>query len=70
MSYYRVIFVKNEIISCTEVKDIPLTTNRIDAQNGQMIFALVNAQNETEAKEMAAAMAMEVQQSHKNQKSA
>lgn len=54
MSYYRIIFARNHIISCTETDSVP--ANEIphyEHKHGQMIFALVEAGGEEEARAIA-----------------
>lgn len=65
MSVFRIVFAKNEIISCKEtthdlLSDIPYYEHK----NGQVIFALVKAENEEDATAKARTIAEQVEQSY------
>lgn len=67
MKYYRIVFAKNEIISCTEtiehiVQDLPIH----EVDRGQLIFALVKAEDEEDAREIANKIVADVKKSHSN----
>ena len=68
MNYYRIVFARNEIISCTEAHDLPVSANKIEEQQGHCVFALVAAPNEDEAKKEAASMAEHAALIHRDEK--
>lgn len=52
MPNYRIVFLKNEVISCVETDKLLLQTGVnlfYEERNGQMIFALVKAKSKEEA---------------------
>jgi hypothetical protein len=62
--YFRIVFLKNKIASCSEIwevaNDVPFYTH----ENGQLIFALVKADNEDEARKMGLSIVDKVTQAH------
>ncbi len=61
MSCYRLVFVNNEVVSCTETDQHPHLKNAYYAQrDGSMIFAVVQAEDDEHALQMAADLVKEI----------
>jgi hypothetical protein len=62
MNTYKVIFAKNEIISCDKVNEhLALSGQyRYEQDKGQLIYALIQADNEDEARSVADTIIKEV----------
>jgi hypothetical protein len=61
MSYYHIVFVKNRILSCSPSEE--KTVSKIphcEYSNGQLNFAVVRANNESQARSIAKYMALEI----------
>ena len=61
--YYKIVFAKNRIISCREtlekvVSDEPYYEHR----NGLLTYAIVRAENESQARSIAKYLALEMKQ--------
>ena len=65
MHFYRIVFARNEIISCTEAIAIANDLPYYEEDNGQLIFALVKAENEAEARVIASTIVDKVKKAHK-----
>lgn len=59
---YKVTFLKNQIESCKPAEDSsPGNGNTYQEYNGQLIYALINAESESAAKEKASEIAKKFQ---------
>ena len=70
--YFRIVFLKNKIASCSEIWEVANEVPYYTHDNGQLIFALVKADSEDKARKMGLSIVDEVtqaqSQSHKLQK--
>lgn len=58
--YYRVVFLKNRIISCNETDSVPMhRLPHCEQENGEIKFAIVEAPNESQARSIAKYTALE-----------
>jgi hypothetical protein len=61
MNTYKIIFAKNEVVSCELLHKAVLTKEYdYEHDNGRLIYALVNAENELEAKKKSNKIVKEV----------
>jgi hypothetical protein len=63
MKYYHVVYAKNRIVSCSETKE--KTAGRepyYEHNKGQLSFAIVRADNESQARSIAKYLAIELSQ--------
>ena len=61
-SFYRIVFAKNEIISCSEVVSVANELPYYEHKNGQLIFLLLEAENEADARAKALQIVDEIKQ--------
>ena len=66
--YFRIVFLKYQITSCSEVWEVANEVPFYTHDNGQLIFALVKAEDEDEARKMALSLVDEVTQSQSQDK--
>jgi hypothetical protein len=64
--YYKIVFAKNRIVSCNEtleksVSDEPYYEHR----NGHLTYAIILAENESQARSIAKYLALEMRQKYK-----
>ena len=58
--YYRVVFLKNRILSCSETDKLPADMlPYYEQENGELKFAIVEAPNESQARSIAKYIALE-----------
>ena len=65
MSYYRIVFVKNKIVSCIETIENEASGKKIpycEHHNGLLNFVIVKADSESQARSQAKYMALELKQ--------
>jgi hypothetical protein len=60
MKYYRIVYLKNRIISCNETKEKAGDEPIYEQANGQLSFAIIRAQNESQARSIAKYRALEL----------
>ncbi len=65
MSYYRIVFVKNRIISCKETDESVSQTPYYEQRNGLLSFVIVKADSESQARSLAKYIALELKQQQK-----
>jgi len=66
--YYRVVFVKNKIMSCTEMEEQKAVTPYYEYHNGQLSFVVVKTDSESQARSQAKYIALELKQKQHQQK--
>lgn len=68
MKFYHVVYAKNRIVSCSETGEkIVGNEPYYEHSNGQLSFAIVKADNESQARSIAKYLAIELLQKYKPQ---
>jgi hypothetical protein len=62
MTCYRIVFVKNKILSCSETREYVNDTPYYEYHNGQLSFIIVKADSESQARSKAKYVALELKQ--------
>ena len=71
MKYYRVVYAENRIISCEETPEkIVGNEPYYEHNNGQLSFAVIRADNESQARSIAKYLAIELMQKFKTHNAA
>ena len=65
MKYYRIVYVRNRILSCSETNEKVGNVPYYEQNNGQLSFAIIPAEHESQARSIAKYLAIEIIQQHK-----
>jgi hypothetical protein len=61
--YYKIVFAKNRIVSCNETLEKAVTDEPYyEHRNGQLTYAIILADNESQARSIAKYLALELMQ--------